>query len=144
MLTRKRYSLKASQPAPDLLPLGLACTLRDYQLGFLLNQLLHLDLERQPDFEVEIPRTRQRLNFCWFRYTDPELHLTYHLLSNRCGQNCLLPEYRQADYLLCVSGAESNLLRDLLFERLRSRAELQLVFEIDLRRVKHQNRLIFD
>ncbi|MDW8394187.1 MAG: IPExxxVDY family protein [Chitinophagales bacterium] len=144
MPAKKTFRLSPSEPEPDLLVFGMATAVRDYQLAFLLNQTLPADFVRQTEIEVELPRQMQRIAFTWFRFSDEDLQLNCFLVTNKSGNEFFIPEYRQADFLLCVQGPEAPFRRSELIRQLKSLQALQLVFEIDIRRIKFKDRLIFE
>lgn len=144
MASPKHFRLSAAVPEADLQIVGMAATLRDYQMGVLLNQTLGADFCRLDDLEIELPRQQHRICFSCFYYDDEELHLIYHLLANKNGHELLVPEYRQADFLLCLQGPSAAAHQAYVLDRLKNHPQLQLVFPVDLRRIRHKDRLIFD
>jgi hypothetical protein len=84
--------------------IGISSHERDFRFCFKLNQLLNLDLVRIDDIQFLHSKEKYELFFSCFQYTDPDTELEYTVYTNRNGSICLLPDLKQTDYLLRISG----------------------------------------
>ena len=84
---------------------GIATTLRDYQVGLVLNRTLGTQLKRQNDIEVS-SRDQSKLSYySVFRYEDEIDKGIFHLIGNKYRGDFLIPEVKEADYFLKFCGS---------------------------------------
>jgi len=90
--------------------LGIACNLPDYQLAWLVNQALGINLVRVADHNVSFKQDRF-IHTAKFIYRTE--NVAYTFLKNRAeegeGQNYLIPEVKNIDYLLMIDDETENL-----------------------------------
>jgi len=104
--------------------IGISSHERDIQFCFKLNRLLNLDLNRVEDVQYLHSKEKHEVNFSCFQYIDPDTELEYTVYTNRNGNICLLPELKQTDYLLKVSGDIELADPQEIIEKLKSLPEV--------------------
>jgi hypothetical protein len=88
----------------DFALFGICSQEDDFKICWCLNKALALDFERVSDIELLQAKNKNQINFACFFYHDAETELDYYLISNRNGNNLLVPEQKQTDYLLRIVG----------------------------------------
>ena len=117
-----------SRSEPALFTLtGISCHLRDYHLTYLLNDKLGLDFVKEEDF----------LGFPFFCCRDENGFNIYYLIGNRGAETFLVPEMKQADYLLLIEGPLKKAQEERLLKNIRSIEKILMVFEINLETIKN-------
>ncbi|MEI7661903.1 MAG: IPExxxVDY family protein [Bacteroidota bacterium] len=114
--------------------IGISCHLRDYHLTYLLNEKLELEFIKEEDFR----------GFPLFFCRDENGFNTYNLLGNRGAESFLLPEMKQADYLLLVEGPFNKTRTERLLKNIRKIGKILLSFEINIESVKNFETVLSD
>jgi hypothetical protein len=122
-----------SEPALFTL-IGLSCHLRDYHLTYLLNEKLELEFIKEEDFH----------SYPFFFCRDENCFNTYYLLGNRGQESFLMPEMKQADYLLLVEGPFKKAQKDRLIKNIRQIENILMVFEINFGVLKNFDTMLND
>ncbi len=117
---------------------GISCHLRDYRLCWTLNQQLELNMERAAD-----AANNGHAEFPVFRSYCEDTRTTVQLFVNRSDEGYLIPEQRQADYLLMVQDNVRWEMDDLL-DILRSNPHVLMAFEIDAASLKSRELLLIN
>lgn len=118
--------------------LGIASSWPAHRLCWSLNQQFLLDFKRQPELDIEFHKNKQEPKyFSIYEYCVP-LSETRHLLYRlKNGQDTLLPELKQLDYLWMITGEDAEHESHLLLQDLRALPQVQLAQSIDRDRLKN-------
>ena len=132
--------------APDFnfLLIDLATPLQDYRLAWWVNRTLHKDLARVDDLIITDPDSRKQTSFSRFDYREDLTRTVFHLLQNRQGSVCVLPEVREVDFLLLIKGDYYRSRLNAMARKLRSIEQMQAVAIIDPEQLRNRNNLIID
>jgi hypothetical protein len=116
----------------DFLLIGLLCGLKDFRLCYDLNQNLGLDMVRKNDLVISAGRPGSSTRHACFAIVIGGCE-SYYLLSNRDIENtgCFIPEMRNVDYFLVISGMARNYDTKTLIEKLRSMKNISGAFLIE-------------
>lgn len=118
--------------------IGISCHLRDYRLCWLLNKSLGIELVRDAD-GAETPKGR----FALFSGECLETRTIIHLLVNRGQGGWMIPEQRQADYMLLLrDNAKWN--TDELVRDLKNKSQILTAFAIDPNGLKSKENLLLN
>ncbi|TSA26961.1 MAG: IPExxxVDY family protein [Bacteroidetes bacterium] len=140
----KRLFLEVrSEPAYYTL-LGLSTQLKDYRLSFLLNKIPGFQFSRLDEFPVRLPDIEEPVLFSIYSCEEEEGFNTFTLLSNRNGDQFLVPSLRQSDYLLIIEGPLKKQRKDDLLKSLRAIPGMLLAAEISPSSVKSFESLVAD
>ncbi len=118
--------------------IGISCHLRDYRLCFELNRLLDINLVRA-DQGAETGSGE----FAVFHDRCEETRTEIRLIVNRGDSGFLIPEKRQADYLLMLRD-NARWESDELMEMLKSHQQILTAFEIDPEGLKSKENLLLN
>src|SRR6187200_2762561 len=89
--------------------IGIVAPIKDYQLCWMMNQLLTIDFRNNNDIEIQLKRKKRDYYFAVFQYNEPTNSLTHYLYNNQFDGEYLLPEFRHLDFLYLLKGdAVSN------------------------------------
>lgn len=148
----------------DFLLFGISSNVDELKICWLLNQTFALDLERQPDVEIQHVKSGQLSSFCNFIFEKKNLlqeHVSfvndgiattdfdestviYQLLGNRHPAGNLIPEQPRIDYFLLIGGEGiPEIDVSAVVHELRKLSDIQAAFVIDVESLKSKHNLIF-
>lgn len=135
-----------SEPAsfPDLTILGISCQLKDYRLAFFLNRDLRLNLVRLDDLPVYSEKEDALFEFPLYTCFEPERRHSYYLLGNNNAGNKMIPNYKQADFLLMLKGQADGEKLVALMTGLRKISGIQMVFQLENDKIKNLEGIMSD
>ncbi|MFM7080311.1 MAG: IPExxxVDY family protein [Bacteroidota bacterium] len=116
----------------DFLLIGILSGSKDFKLCFEINRLFRLDLTRLDDLSISTGRPGSTTRHA--RFVSMKKHLErYYLVSNRDTDNTgsFIPEMRNVDYFLAISGMAANFELKKMVDGLRSLPVVSGAFEID-------------
>lgn len=123
--------------------IGISCHAKDYRLCWSLNRFAGLGLVKEDQYlsivEEGLFGGSSHSIYSWF---DEENHNEYFLIANRDSSGYLIPEQKQADYLLMIRES-LPLDLDKLIKSLRSMEIILTSFQIDVTSLKSRKNLIF-
>lgn len=117
MVAKKKIHKLAIEIESDYSLIGIASHENDYRLSWAINKSLGLDLKKKEDLTLDHPKNKILINYSLFIFDDENNYITYNLISNKSEKGFLIPEMKNIDFVLRVSGSpDQNLLNDLLFK----------------------------
>ncbi|WP_242927617.1 IPExxxVDY family protein [Pontibacter vulgaris] len=125
---------------------GLVSSSKEYKLAWTINQLLGLRLVKQKDLCYELVGKEQLLISNYEQITD---HSIIRLMRNKASGICtldkpyLLPDIKQFDYVLQITGAMQCLSPRELLQQLARLPLVQYVKQVDPLKLKFKENLIF-
>lgn len=123
---------------------GIATTLRDFQVGLLLNRTLGTKLKRVNDLEFNNADAGKFSYYSIFRYEDEMDKGLFHLISNKNQGDFLIPEVKQADFLLRFAGSPPDAYLHELHEKLRSIKHFIAVMPLQPDKLKSKMNLVVE
>jgi hypothetical protein len=124
--------------------IGIACALRDYRMAFALNKDLWLDLAKKNDFMAEGKIKADPLAYSFYYFEDATTRMKYCLISNKSGNNILVPELRQADYFLFINGMILPETLENTVKTIRGLSSVVMAFKVDIDKYKKLDTLFSD
>ena len=142
--------------------IGIHCTIEDYRLAFLINQVLEIQLKRKPE---DIQFSKDKSNFALFEWKEHKQQIIYHLVANVCKvkqdqkqqenslfgnenfgstNHYLLPEFKKVNYLLKVETDITFNKEKLILNKLLKIPQIVTAYSIDADTLKTKNNLIFN
>jgi hypothetical protein len=122
---------------------GISCHEKDYRLSWSLNKGLNIDLAKTADYLIETKKQKEGLNYSSFSFEDSHRYLHFFLLSNKSLQGPLLPEQKQADFLLLIKGNLNPESKALLLKEIKASQDVLTAFEINPNSLKSKENLLF-
>ena len=123
---------------------GIATTMRDYQVGLVLNRTLGTKLKRCNDIEHGNADQNKLSYFSIFRYEDEMDKGLFHLIANKYRGDFLIPEVKQADFLLRFAGSPPDAYLHELHEKLRSIKHFIAVMPLQPDKLKSKINLVVE
>jgi hypothetical protein len=108
-----------------------------------MNNRLHTDFRRGRDIVIRDRKKTGPDHFSVYEYQDEEMFTDFFIIVNRSGTSLLVPEQKQADYLLLIRG---NMSEEEKKEMIRNVKEVQGVltaFDIEPESLRSKGNLIF-
>lgn len=124
--------------------IALVSPVKDYRLCWLINKHLNIDLCRNEDLEINLTREKKLAYFSLYSYYDNLDKLSVFLLNNKFNNDYLLPELKQADFLLMIKGGLADIEKDRYVSAIKAIPVVQTLFEINPYSLKSKQNLIFD
>lgn len=124
--------------------LGISCHLRDYRLSYLMNESLGFRLVRLTDMPYLPPGSKEPVLFSLYRWKDDDQYNVYYLITNRSEDTLLVPQVRQADFLLLVEGPFKKKQQDDLLSKIRRIPNVLTAFGIQFSSVRNYENLLTD
>ncbi len=129
---------------PEFRAIGLFTAQKDYRLCWFLNQHLHTDLRRLPDFRYT-PHTQSSQGcFSVFHYAVPKLMMHYFLVANKSHEGLLFKEPKNLDYLLLLKQPSDQLKLEPLIANIRRLSMIQAAFLLDKKLGKGTTAFFYD
>jgi hypothetical protein len=122
---------------------GISCSERSYRLCFALNGKLNASFSKSKDMEVKEKNQQVLSNFSVFTFRDEEMFTDYRIISNKTESKILIPEFKQADYLLMVQGGMPIAEKNNILRKVKEIAFVQTAFEIDPKKIKSKENFVF-
>ena len=130
------------QPELEFNLLGISSHENDYHLSWALNQKLGLQFIKIRNLEIHQAEAALSQEFSVFNYEDEDALLVYNLISNKCERGYLIPELRNIDYFLQISGETNQGFLDQYIENLRNSGVVNASFVLDPKKIKDAEKLI--
>lgn len=131
----KKYLL-SNEPETLNFIIGIAGMLKDFRLTYHLNKSLYLNLVKKDDLFADIRQNGQNSAFPFFIYEEPHSFLTFNLIGNKSPEGYLLPEFKQADYLLLINGPFPKESMERFLKSIRSIPSVLTAYKIDINKYK--------
>ncbi|MCS6933797.1 MAG: IPExxxVDY family protein [Chitinophagales bacterium] len=142
----KRMSARTIQNRfeDDYRLIGIATTLKEYRLAYLLNELLGCDFRKIKDIIFESAARERNVFFSVMKAEGNYGKTIYVFFANKNGTDVLLPEAGTFDYLLKLQGECSDEHIHAVCTQVQQWEEVVMCCEIPLERVKNKERLIYE
>ena len=128
----------------DFRLIGLTTFLKGYKLAWSINQLMHINLVKQPDLAVEFKNNEQK-TFSFYAFEGP--HNRLKLFKNKASENepgkyFLIPEFPHYDFII-LAAMEEQYSHQELVSLVKTIPDVQLVAAIPLEGLKSKSNFIF-
>ena len=115
MVAKKKIHKLVFEPEKDFRLIGIASHENDYRLSWAINQSLGLDLVKVIDLVVNHPKHKILIDYSMYNFSDENYYIDYSLVSNKSEKGFLIPEMKNIDFVLKVSGnSETDFLNNFL------------------------------
>jgi hypothetical protein len=124
--------------------IGIVASIKDYQLCWMINQLLTIDFRNNNDIEIQLKRKKRDYYFAVFQYNEPNNSLVHYLYNNQFDGEYLLPEFRHLDFLYLLKGdpvSDDFFLQ--LMDTIKKINGVQLVMELAHHKIRNKGHMIF-
>ncbi len=115
MVTKKKIHKLAFEFESDFSLIGIASHENDYRLSWAINKSLNLELIKVEDLSLNHPKHKISTNYSMYYFDDENNYISYNLISNKSEKGFLMPEMKNIDFILRISGyPDTNFLDELV------------------------------
>ena len=93
--------------------------------------------------ELQEKNQKALSRFPVFTFRDEEMFTDYRVIVNKADNKVLVPEFKQADYLLMVQGGMPLSEKNSILKKIKEVAFIQTAFEIDPKKIKSKENFVF-
>lgn len=116
-MAKKKVHKLAFEFESDFNLIGIASHENDYRLSWAINKSLNFGLTKCDNLKINHPKHKIELSYSMYDFSDSNNYLNYQLISNKSEQGFLLPEFKNIDFFLRVSGhSDLNHINELLMQ----------------------------
>ena len=123
--------------------LGIASTLKNYQLCFHIEKELFIDFRTSADLQIPLENNKRSYSFTVYEFVQPNIATEHFLYSNKNDGEALLPELQHLDFIWLLKG--NHFFIDDEFSKLQQRLRvingIQLVTEVSQDKIKSKDNL---
>ena len=123
--------------------LGIASTLKNYQLCFQIEKQLQVDFRTSQDLQIPLEKNKRTYSFTVYEFIEPAIATEHFLYTNKNDGEALLPELQHLDYIWLIKGVYYN--NDEIFRKLQQNLKdisgIQLVSEVSHEKIKSRDNL---
>ena len=127
----------------DFFLFGISCPERSYRLCYALNGKLKATFSKSHDMELHEKNQKLQSKFPVFTFRDEEMFTDYRVIVNKADNKFLVPEFKQADYLLMVQGGMPFSEKSGILKKVKEVPFIQTAFEIDPKKIKSKENFVF-
>jgi hypothetical protein len=138
--SKKIHKLKIDTRFP-FLTIGISCHENDYRLIWAINAKLSTAFVKIDDFN-DYSVTGAENSFSRYYFEEADRYIAFYILSNRCNNGYLIPEYRKVDYFLFLKGETDPGFAEAIVSKLKQVDILSTAFLIDNRTIKSIKKLV--
>jgi len=138
--SKKVHKLKIDTRFP-FLTVGISCHENDYRLIWAVNSKLNTAFVKIEDFN-DCSETGAEKLFSRYFFEDADRYLSFYILSNRCDNGYLVPEYRKVDYFLFLKGDTEAGFAEALVAKLKQVEILSTAFVIENKTIRSIKKLV--
>lgn len=120
---------------------GIVSQEKPHRLAWFINKFNPFSFVRTDDYQLQI--NDKPCEFAQFVFVHEENHTTYTLLANKDESSFLLPEVKNYDYLLVISGATDFFEEQALKDVFKQIPVVQIVYAIETEKLKSKSNLIY-
>lgn len=123
--------------------IGLATSLKEYQLCHYLNVILEADFVRLNNLKLESNERVRVPEFSVYRSVTENHREPLFVFGNKSKGDILVPELPRLDFLLQINGEPAERDVKQWVQDIQALSKVLLVFEVPLKKVKNKERLIY-
>ncbi|MBN2764590.1 MAG: IPExxxVDY family protein [Bacteroidales bacterium] len=138
--SKKVHRLKIDLEFPFSV-IGISSHENDYRLIWAINENLNVNFVKIENFRA-LDVTGSENEFSRYFFEDPDRYLSLYVLSNRCDNGYLLPEYRMVDYFLFLKGGTKPGLPEEMATKLKQVEIISTAFPIEHKKIKSLKKLL--
>lgn len=122
--------------------LGIACTLKNYQFCWHIEQTMLIDFQTSADLQIPMEKNKRSYSFTVYEFIDPISSKEHFLYSNKHEGEFLLPELQHLDFIWLVRDPFHNDEQlSLMQQQIRTIPGVQLVTEVPHDKIKSKDNL---
>jgi hypothetical protein len=124
--------------------IGISSHENDYRLVWSINNQLKMQFVRIENLLIPDEKLKVDMEFSRYIYNDEDRYLKYYLISNRCPDGYLFPEFRKLDFLLPIVGEIHNSILEEMVREYRKIEIVSAVFIIKPEQIRNIEKIMLD
>jgi len=141
---------------------AIHCNIEDYRLAYLLNQQLHINLQRKPQ---NLDYKYTSASYAIYEWENEAQQVIWNLVSNICKKeeegvsssgnlfnneqkiirtHNLISEHKNANYLLKIENDNYHINEKALLDKIQKITQVATAYSIDVSQLKSKDNLIFN
>lgn len=141
-MKKKAHKLSYS-PDFNFILYGISSHQNDYRLIWSVNTELSMNFSRKENLIIKDEKLGEDLEFAMYTCHDENREMKYGIVANRCEKGYLIPELKNIDYLLHLTGEIDEMFQKKLLSDLRNIKSIAAVFLLNVEELKSKKRLVF-
>ncbi|MBN1416776.1 MAG: IPExxxVDY family protein [Bacteroidales bacterium] len=138
--SKKVHKLKIDTQFP-FSTIGISSHENDYRLIWAINAKLNTKFAKINDFNVYYGADTCNA-FSRYFFEDEDSRISFYILSNRCDNGYLVPEYRVVDYFLFLKGEIESSLEEEIIHKLKQVNIIATAFAINNKTIKSIKKIL--
>lgn len=137
MLKKKpaRHQLVLASP-PDFDLIGICCGLKDYQVGWTINKLLELKLEKSREDLILKSKDTEITHFPLFDFNCEKSYKKYVMAGNKNSKGYLAAEFKHMDYFLVINDESLDYNIERIIQKLNEDPAIISAIRINPKEIK--------
>jgi hypothetical protein len=140
---KKKIHKLVSESNEPLSLIGIVSHENDYRLSWAFNQYLNLKFIKTSSLTLEHPKREENPVFSVFKFDDEECFVQYFLIANKSENGFLVPELKNVDYILKITGDIKELSIKELVVKIKKMEFVNTAFIIEDLSAKGFKNIIF-
>lgn len=122
---------------------GISCHEKDYRISWAINKQLGIGLQKENDLEIKEKKQKENFLYPVYSFNSEVQYWEYFLIANRNTQGLLIPEQKQSDYFLKISGNVIHEQKQKILQDLKGINIILTAYEINPESLKSKQNLLF-
>ncbi len=123
--------------------LAVSSQLKDYVFCFKINKTIGFDFCKINDLELPFNGGNENNYFSRYYFLRLDTETEYYIISNKGSEGFLLPEMKKADYFILIRNYIDSDDLKYLITKLNKMPEVLVALEVDPKKLKSKENLIF-
>jgi hypothetical protein len=137
--SKKIHRLKVDAQFPFKI-IGISSHENDYRLIWAVNANLHTRFVKIENFRIPDAKGIEN-EFSRYYFEDEDRYIACYIISNRCDNGYMVPEYRTVDYFMFLKGETGTGFTSETIRRLKRIEIISTAFLIDNKTIRSIKRL---
>jgi hypothetical protein len=133
------------EPDCDYLLIAISCHQKNHKVAWSIGKVISCSFEKTTPHLAYVGRSRE-MNGQFDHYIASSYggHLSYHLLANQSSSGLLIPEEKQADFFLVITGLYKSVDQEQLIQLIKSSSIVLTAYTIEPDQLKSKDKLILE
>lgn len=127
----------------DFKLIAISSQLRDYVFCFKINKHLGTNFYKISDLELPFNAEIENIYFSRYFFLLPDNDTEYNIVANKGSEGFLIPEMKKVDFFILIRNYIDNEELKLLVSQLNKMPDVLVALEVDPKKLKSKENLIF-
>ena len=141
-MTKTKLTFK---PDCDYLLIAISCHQKNHKVAWSIGREINCSFEKMtPHFSYAGKNKQVDGHFDHYSAIQEGGHLVYHLLANHSNNGLLIPEEKQADFFLVITGLYKSIDQEQLIQAIKASKIVLTAYSIEPDQLKSKDKLILE